>query len=114
LPTGHTDPRASPNVHDPLESQTARVICEGIDPHGFRTIGGTTMRFITAEEVVLTARPTGLRWYGIANRFVLSTCLLVLLGFLALMTWRELVSEFDASIQDFALSLETHDRGESR
>jgi hypothetical protein len=37
--------------------------------------------------------------------FSLSTSVIVLIGFLMFLTWRELVSEFDASLRDFASSL---------
>ena len=69
---------------------------------------------IPAEEFILSARRRAFMRRATVNRFVLSTSMFVLLGFLAFMTWRELVSEFDASIRDFASSLGSHDRTDSR
>jgi hypothetical protein len=65
---------------------------------------------VPIEEVVRTVRPRRTRKLGIGNQVVLSTVVLVLLGLLIFVTWRELVSEFDASIRDFASSLNSHDR----
>jgi hypothetical protein len=69
---------------------------------------------IPIEEVVRTVRPRPTRKLGIGNQVVLSTGVLVLLGLLIFVTWRELVSEFDASIRDFASSLDVHDRMDAR
>jgi hypothetical protein len=69
---------------------------------------------VPIEEVVRTVRPRPTRKLGIGNQVVLSTSVLVLLGLLIFATWRELVSEFDASIRDFASSLATHDRTDPR
>jgi hypothetical protein len=70
--------------------------------------------FSPAEEVILTARSRAIRQRGIGTRFILSTSVIVLIGFLMFLTCRELVSEFDAAMRDFASSLNIHDRTDSQ
>jgi hypothetical protein len=59
-------------------------------------------------------RSRAIRQRGIGSRFILSTSVIVLIGFLMFLTSRELVSQFDASIRDFASSLNIHDRTDSQ
>jgi hypothetical protein len=69
---------------------------------------------IPLERATLAARSRSISQAGIGSRFILSTSLIVVLGFLMLLTWRELTSEFDASIRDYASSFTFHDRTDLR
>ena len=61
---------------------------------------------LPADGAILTVRSRAIRQRGIS--------VIVLMGLLMFLTWRELASEFDASIRDFASSLNIHDGMDSQ
>ena len=78
------------------------------------TKGRAVLNSAPAEEVILTARSRAIRQNGIGTRFILSTSVIVLIGFLMFLTCREFVSEFDAAMRDFASSPNIHERTDSQ
>jgi hypothetical protein len=87
----------------PIGAPFGLALCGG-------TKGGAALNSVPGEEAILTARLRAITQRGIGSRFILSTTVIVLMGFLTFLAWRELVSEFDASIRDFASSLNIDDR----
>jgi hypothetical protein len=70
--------------------------------------------YVQVEPVISTGRPRAIGKPRTGNRLIVSTGILVFLGFLMLLTWRELASEVNASVRDFVSSLDIHDRPDSR
>jgi hypothetical protein len=75
---------------------------------------GVVLNSVSTEEGTLPAPLRAVRQRWIDNRLILSTGLIVLMGLLLFLAWNELVSEFDASVNDFASSFNIHDRTDTQ
>ena len=62
----------------------------------------------TVETAILRAPGPTREKIVVTNRVFVAASVIILLSLLAVTTWRELAHELDASIRDFASSLDTH------